>query len=249
MLKIIHLFNNFTCHHSLMKIAILDLDIAQAKSMCEILMRGYYQCHAFTSLPEFLKQFSNDAYHLLVVSLHNAEEERRIVKEVRTKIAAPLPILSITGTHDEDKIVGTLAAGANDYLLRPLRRGELATRVSVLLRHAYPTQIGGEKYTFGSYSFESRLDRVTISGKRVEMTKKEFELALLFFRSLGQPISRSTIIDSIWKGISPELSRTVDTHISRVRAKLKLTPEHGYRLSPVYGFGYRLDELKGRDAS
>lgn len=231
-----------------MKIAILDLDIAQAKSMCEILTRGRYQCHAFTSLPEFLKQFFIDAYHLLVVSLHNAEDKRRIVQEVRTKIAAPLPILGITGTHDEDQILGMLAAGADDYLLRPLRRGELATRVSVLLRQAYPAQIEGEKHTFGSYAFESRFDRVTISGKPVEMTKKEFELALLFFRSLGQPISRSTIIDSVWKGISPELSRTVDTHISRVRAKLKLNPEHGYRLSPVYGFGYRLDELKGRDA-
>lgn len=230
-----------------MKIAILDLDIAQAKSMCEILMRGYHQCHAFTSLREFSKQFFQDPYDVLVISLLDAEEEQRIVQEVRATIPRPLPILSITGSHDEDKIVATLAAGANDYLLRPVRRGDLITRVSVLVRQAYPTQVAGETIVFGPYSFESRLDRVTIAGRPVDMTKKEFELALLFFRNLGQPISRTTIIDTVWQRIAPELSRTIDTHVSRVRSKLKLTPENGYRLSPVYGYGYRLDALKTSD--
>jgi DNA-binding response OmpR family regulator len=247
MLKIIHLFTAHIYYCSTMKVAILDLDITQAKSMCEILARGYHQCHAFTSLPEFSKQFFHDPYDVLVVSLHDAEEERRIVQEIRAKIPAPLPILSITGSHDEDKIIGILAAGADDYLLRPVRRGDLITRVAVLLRQAYPTQVAGEKLTFGQYSFEPGIDRATIAGKLVELTKKEFELGLLFFRNLGQPISRATIIDSVWAGITPELSRTIDTHVSRVRSKLMLTPQNGFRLSPVYSFGYRLDALKTKD--
>jgi DNA-binding response OmpR family regulator len=243
MLKIIYLFQH-PCHCSAMKVAILDLDIAQAKSMCEILMRGYHECHAFTSLPEFSTQFFHDPYDVLVVNLQDVEEERRIVQEIRAKMPTPLPILSITGSHDEDKIVGILAAGANDYLLRPVRRGDLTTRVAVLLRQAYPTQVTGEKFTFGQYSFEPGIDRATIDGRPADLTKKEFDLGLLFFRNLGQPISRATIIDAVWKGVSPELSRTIDTHVSRVRSKLKLNPQNGFRLSPVYSFGYRLDTLK-----
>jgi DNA-binding response OmpR family regulator len=132
-------------------------------------------------------------------------------------------------------------------VLRPVRRGDLSTRVAVLLRQAYATQVTGEKLTFGQYSFEPGIDRATIAGKAVDLTKKEFEPGLLFFRNLGQPISRATIIDSVRKGITPALSRTVDTHMSRVRSKLELPLQNGFRLSPVYSFGYQLDALKTKD--
>ena len=166
--------------------------------------------------------------------------------ELRKEIA--VPILCITGSHDEDGLVASLDAGANDYLIRPIRRIELVTRVSVLLRRSYPFQMSGEELVFGPYSFKTGRDRVTLAGKPLDLTKKESELALLFFRNLGRPLSRATITDAVWKRNTPDLSRTVDTHISRIRNKLSLTPERGYRMSPVYGFGYRLDELKAHDA-
>ena len=229
-----------------MKIAVLDPDVIQAKSVCEILMQGLHECHVFTFSRDFLKRFRLDRYDLLVLSLQIAEKEANIVSQLRKEIS--VPILCVAGSQDEDRLVASLDAGVDDYLIRPIRRMDLMTRISVLLRQAYPTQMSGEQVTFGSYTFETRRDRVTVAGKPLDLTKKEFELALLFFRNLGRPLSRATITDAVWKRNTPNLSRTVDTHISRVRNKLELIPQRGYRLSPVYGFGYRLDELKAHDA-
>jgi DNA-binding response OmpR family regulator len=79
----------------------------------------------------------------------------------------------------------------------------------------------------------------------VELTQKEFELAAFLFRNVGRMLSRGHILESVW-GHGPELTtRTVDTHISRVRTKLELNPDHGWRLSAIYHFGYRLESLGG----
>ena len=229
-----------------MKIAVLDPDTVQAKSVCEILMHGLHECHSFTSKAEFSKQFRSAPYDLLVLSLQSTDREVNVVADLRKDMA--VPILCITGLHDEDGLIASLAAGANDYLICPIRRMELMTRVSVLLRQSYPSQMSGEEIVFGPYAFETGRDRVTMAGRPLDLTKKEFELALLFFRNLGRPLSRATITESVWRKNTPNLSRTVDTHISRVRNKLNLTPERGYRLSPIYSFGYRLDEIREHNA-
>jgi DNA-binding response OmpR family regulator len=82
-----------------------------------------------------------------------------------------------------------------------------------------------------------------LSGKPIELTQKEFDLALLFFRHLGRPLSRAFIHESVWSREVELISRTMDTHVSRVRNKLQLRPENGYRLAPVYSYGYRLEQV------
>ncbi|NCW86581.1 MAG: winged helix family transcriptional regulator [Oxalobacteraceae bacterium] len=69
---------------------------------------------------------------------------------------------------------------------------------------------------------------------------REFSLALLLFRHLGQPLSRATIHEAVWPKEAEFNSRSLDTHIARVRLKFALQPAHGYQLSPVYGYGYQL---------
>jgi len=135
-----------------------------------------------------------------------------------------------------------LAAGADDYIIKPVRRGELVTRVQALLRQAYPAYQASEQIRFGSYVFAVRMAKLTVAGKAVELTQKEFDLALLFFRHLGHPLSRATILEAIWPQDDQMASRTLDTHVSRVRSKLGLKPEQGFRLATVYSYGYRLDK-------
>jgi DNA-binding response OmpR family regulator len=149
----------------------------------------------------------------------------------------------MTSRSGEDDIVAGLAAGADDYMIKPLRRGELLARVQALLRRAYPSQNMVEQIQFGSYIFETRTARLLKDNVPIEVTQKEFELALLFFRNLGRPLSRAYILEAVWARDIELPSRTMDTHVSRVRTKLQLRPEFGFRLAPVYSYGYRLEQI------
>jgi DNA-binding response OmpR family regulator len=154
-----------------------------------------------------------------------------------------VPILVLAERTDENGIISAIEAGAADYLIKPLRLGELATRVQVLLKRVYPQQAAGEQIIFGPYLFETGTERVTKTGKAIDVTQKEFALALLFFRNLGRPLSRAYIQEAVWSNDPDLTSRTMDTHVSRVRNKLGLRPENGFRLAPVYGYGYELEQL------
>jgi DNA-binding response OmpR family regulator len=158
-------------------------------------------------------------------------------------LPANLPVLFMTSRSGEDDIVAGLAAGADDYMIKPIRRGELVARVQALLRRAYPSQSPVEQIQFGDYIFESRACRLTIASNPIDVTQKEFDLALLFFRNLGRPLSRAYILEAVWSRDVEIPSRTMDTHVSRVRSKLQLRPEHGFRLAPVYSYGYRLEQI------
>jgi DNA-binding response OmpR family regulator len=115
--------------------------------------------------------------------------------------------------------------------------------VQALLKRAYPAQGAVEAIHFDAYTFDTGSSRITKDGTAVMVTQKEFALALLFFHNLGRPLSRAYIQEAIWPRDADLPSRTMDTHVSRVRSKLELRPENGFRLAPVYGYGYRLEQL------
>ncbi|MBV0881469.1 response regulator transcription factor [Noviherbaspirillum sp. L7-7A] len=227
-----------------MRIAILDFHLSEAKSICEVLSSVGHECDPLTSSTDLLSLLHDQPYDALVIGLQHPEEQQDLVRAVRKQASAAMPILIITSSTSEDDIIATLDAGANDYMFRPTRRRDLITRVLVLLRRAYPSQIDNEKLEIGPYIFEPRRGRLIAMGKPVDVTRKEFDLALLFLRNLGRPLSRALILETVWAGHSQAISRTMDTHVSRVRNKLNLIPRYSYRLSPVYGYGYRLDEIK-----
>jgi DNA-binding response OmpR family regulator len=118
--------------------------------------------------------------------------------------------------------------------------------VQILLKRAYPQHAqhqNQQQIRFADYVFETPSHRIMHAGATIDVTQKEFELALLLFGNLGRPLSRAYIQDAIWSRDSELPSRTMDTHISRVRNKLQLKPEHGFRLTPVYGYGYQLEKV------
>jgi DNA-binding response OmpR family regulator len=185
-----------------------------------------------------------DSYDMLILDwqvddMGGAE----VVRRARERMPEQAPVLFFTSSSGEDDIVSGLAAGANDYMIMPLRRSELVARVQALLRRAYPSQNGAEQLQFGQYVFETRPGRLLMDGSVLDVTHKEFSLALLFFRNIGRPLSRAYIHETVWIRETAVPSRTMDTHVSRVRNKLQLKPENGFRLVPVYSYGYRLEKL------
>ena len=222
----------------------LDDDRSQTDLVCQVLASAGHICHPFLSGKEMLIQLRRESYDMLIIDwqvpdLSGAE----VLIWAREKLPPNLPVLFMTSRSGEDDIVAGLAAGADDYMIKPVRRGELVARVQALLRRAYPSQSPVEQIQFGDYVFEARTNRLTVTGSPIEVTQKEFDLALLFFRNLGRPLSRAYILEAVWSRDVEIPSRTMDTHVSRVRSKLQLRPENGFRLAPVYSYGYRLEQI------
>lgn len=229
-----------------MRIAVLDNDRSQSDLICQVLGSVGHTCHGYQTGRDVLQHLRKDSYDMLildwqVVDLGAAE----VLRRAREKLPDAAPVMFLTTSSGEDDIVAGLDAGADDYMIKPLRRGELVARVQALLRRAYPAQNGAEQLQFGQYLFETRPGRLLMDGSVLDVTQKEFALALLFFRNIGRPLSRAYIHEAVWVKESAVPSRTMDTHVSRVRNKLGLKPENGYRLVPVYSYGYRLEKLGG----
>lgn len=226
-----------------MRIAILDDDATILEFVCTVLSAAGHTCHPFESGKEIVHQLRRESYDLLILDWQVPDlSGTEVLHWTREKLSPTLPVLFMTGRSSEDDIIAGLAAGADDYMIKPIRRGELVARVNALLRRAYPAQTADEHLQFGPYKFELRAARLSFNDVAVEMTQKEFDLALLLFKNLGRPLSRAYILEAVWSRDIDVPSRTMDTHISRVRNKLAIRPENGYRLAPVYSYGYRLEQ-------
>jgi len=227
-----------------MRIAVLDNDRSQADLICQVLSSAGHACQSFDNAKELLAQLRKDNFDMLILDWQVADLSGvEVMRRAKEKLPANTPIMFLTSSSAEDDIVAGIGAGADDYMIKPLRRGELVARVQALLRRAYPAQNGAEQLQFGPYIFETRPGRLLMDGIVIEVTHKEFYLALLFFRNIGRPLSRAYIHEAVWIRETAVPSRTMDTHVSRVRNKLQLKPENGFRLVPVYSYGYRLEKL------
>jgi DNA-binding response OmpR family regulator len=229
-----------------MQIAVLAPDLAEAEWMCQILAPLHHACHPLQSDSALLRLIDQPMYDLLVLAGHEQGNGMNIVREMRHRHAS-LPILLVTSAGTENDIVAARAAGIDDYLVKPIRPAEFKLRIRVLLKQSHPEQDRVEPVCIGSYLFDRLSLHVGAGDEKIRLTQKEFDLALLFFRHLGRPLSRAFIREAIWAEEAEVPSRTVDTHVSRVRSKLRLHPENGFRLLPVYSFGYRLEKSGNRE--
>ena len=229
-----------------MRIAILDNDTAQAEQMYLWLRSPVDEQYRFDSLDAMLQRLRKGEVDLMVVHRPSAVDIQRL-KDAIDQRSPVVPLLLVTERSTVDAQTVLLNHPAVDYLLKPLRRTDLVTRVDVLKKRYYPASVQHEnRHVFGPYVFDSGADQVSLNGELIRMTEKEFRLALLFFRHLGKPLSRAFILESVWPENAEFSSRSMDTHVSRVRTKLGLQPERGFRLAPVYSYGYRLEQITVR---
>jgi DNA-binding response OmpR family regulator len=170
----------------------------------------------------------------------------QLLRWFREQLGSTIPVLFVTNRDAEEDIVTALQAGADDYMVKPVRRLELLARVEALLRRSRPRPVETARIESSPFVIDTNERTVQVNGARVELTDKEYELVVFLFRNLGRLISRGHMLESVW-GRNPEvISRTIDTHVSRVRSKLGLRPENGFRLTPVYNYGYRLERIGTR---
>ncbi|MBK3786912.1 response regulator transcription factor [Paraburkholderia aspalathi] len=231
-----------------MRIAVLDDDPAQTDLVCQTLSGAGHICHAYSGGRALVQQLRTQTFDLLVLDWNVPDlSGEEILHWVRRSLPGVLPVLFITSRSGEGDVTSILNAGADDYLIKPVSPDMLLARVGALLRRAHASSGSASRQEFGAYGFDLDARQVTVRGAEVALTQREFDLALLLFRHLGRPLSRLHIQEVVWQLATEIPSRTMDTHISMLRTKLALRPENGYRLTPIYGFGYRLERIGGED--
>ena len=227
-----------------MNIVLLDNESDRIESVTSALASAGHTCLQIANMDELPARLSHERCDMLIIDWQTTQGRGvGMVKSLRSELSPELPILLLTARGEEDDIAAALEAGADDYLLKPLRRAELVFRTLISLKRAYPESSRREQFEFGPYSFETMSGRLALDGQAIEVTHKEFALAFLLFRNLGRPLSRAYIMEAVWPNDAGLSSRTLDTHVSRVRNKLGLRPEQGFRLAPVYSYGYQLEQL------
>jgi DNA-binding response OmpR family regulator len=231
-------------YHPGMRIAILEDDPDQLALLQRWLVQDGHDVHGYKTGREAMMRATRESFDLFVLDWQVPDVSGvEVLQWVRNNVSQSVPILFVTVRDSEQDIVLALESGADDYMIKPARQHELLARVHALLRRAYPHE-DDKLLSFPPFDVDIKRGEIRRAGAKIELTPKEYELAVILFRNIGRLMSRGHLQESIW-GRSGELAtRTVDTHVSQVRKKLDLRAESGYRVVPVYNYGYRLEQCE-----
>lgn len=228
----------------MMRIAILEDQPEQAALLDSVLTKAGYDCHVFLAGGALIAAAGQTRFDLFVLDWEVPDVSGEAVLHwLRKTVPVPVPVIFVTGRCAEADIISALKNGADDYVTKPYLRGVLTARVEALLRRAYP-QKNVASLSFRQFELDPKISRLSLAGTPVHLTQREFDLALLLFQNLDTLLTRDQMLESVWgrRALSAG-SRTIDTHISRLRVKLDLRPDTGFVLTTVYKYGYRLEQV------
>jgi len=198
---------------------------------------------------EGLKTALDNKFELIILDLMlpglNGME---VCKQIREK-DTHTPILMLTAKSEElDKVLG-LEKGADDYLTKPFSIRELLARIKANIRRVkvdaeFQEEALDDAFEFGDLYIESQKRKVTLSGEKIELTPKEFDLLILFASSPGKTYSREALLEKVWGYQFDGYDHTVNSHINRLRNKIEKDPPNPTYLKTVWGVGYRFVELQ-----
>ncbi|MBN1504541.1 MAG: response regulator transcription factor [Candidatus Eisenbacteria bacterium] len=174
---------------------------------------------------------------LMLPGMDGFEVCRRLKKAGARTSSTPIIILTARG-EEVDRIVG-FELGADDYVVKPFSPRELVLRARAILRRRKQEEPAPDVLEAGKLAVDVARRRVTVSGKDVELTKLEFDLLATLLRRRGRVQTRETLSADVWDMSSDVATRTIDTHIKRLRQKLG---KAGAQIETVRGLGYRFSE-------
>jgi two-component system alkaline phosphatase synthesis response regulator PhoP len=149
-----------------------------------------------------------------------------------------IPVIMLTARGEEaDRVLG-LELGADDYVAKPFSLRELLARVRAVLRRPGP-RLKLEEFAFGDVRLHLRARQAFKAGTEVRLTRKEFDLLRYLLEHRGEVVTRDRLLDEVWGYDQYPTTRTVDTHILRLRQKFEKDPEHPVFILTVHGQGYR----------
>ncbi|WP_417445426.1 winged helix-turn-helix transcriptional regulator [Kangiella sp.] len=212
-----------------------------------VLKDAGYQCYVGIDRKHLLKQLEAEEFDLLIIEWRNDDTTVWMLEQVREFLQWHGPILFIADKDDEEGLHQACAHHRDNFLTRPIQPNTLLSCANKLVQNARYT-MHQDCFEFGPYQVSLGLKEISLKGKPINLTSKEFELGALFLRNPGRLYSRKFLLKKIW-GIDCDIStRTVDAHISSLRKKLNIKGDGLYRIKTVYQHGYRLELLEETEA-
>lgn len=224
-----------------MRVAALHDDSTQHDISLAAVSALGHACLRFESSVALLRALRRESFDLLLIDwLMPDFSGLEVLRWARVQLKERVPVLFVTEARNEADVIEGLAAGADDFMVKPVSTNELEARINALLRRSCHHHHVAD-LVFGRYALDPATRHVAIGETRVLLKQKEFDLALFLFQNLGRLLSRQHLLQAVW-GIDAKVnSRSLDTHASRVRTKLMLKPHNGFNLAAIYGVGYRLE--------
>jgi len=241
------------------RIGLLEDDSSQIELITLWASEAGDQLQSYTTGESFREAFNREDFDLLVLDWHLPDttgiEELDWLRGVK---ASNTPVIFITSRDSEESVVEALDHGADDYMVKPVKKEITLARIKALQRRNRPAELTSGSVNkvqnkvestpdqpagidvFVPYEINNSEHTIAVNGEVVKLTNKEFELAAYLFRNAGCLVSRDYLLEHIWGTRADLNTRTVDTHISRIRSKLGINPALGWQLSSIYQRGYRL---------
>lgn len=223
------------------RILIVEDDKHISKLVKYNLEKAGFECTVATTGEKALEILDKEPVDLIILDIMlpkmDGFQTCKQIKQER-KLSA-LPIIMLTAKSEEvDRVVG-FELGADDYVVKPFSPRELVLRVKAILRRKKPPEVSQDILGAGRLIVDTIRHKVTVDKKEIELTPMEFKLLVTLMQRKGKVQSRDRLLDDVWDIAADVTTRTVDTHIKRLRQKLG---KAGKFIETVRGFGYRFSD-------
>jgi DNA-binding response OmpR family regulator len=225
-----------------MNIWLLEDDPAQAELLTTWLTGADHAVRHFSQGNDIIAALAGNSHEFDLIILDWELPDTtgvEVLNEIRHTVSWHVPVLFVTQREAEADIVNALASGADDYMVKQISSAEFLARVQALGRRLASQELDFE---VGPYLFKPQSQTIMLNGESCDLTAKDFDLAWYLFRHIGRLLSREQLLRDVW-GVSGLNTRTVDVHVSRIRKRMNINPEQGFRIKTIYQHGYRLEQL------
>ncbi|GAA3886332.1 response regulator transcription factor [Saccharothrix violaceirubra] len=216
-----------------MRVLLVEDDDGVADALVAALSGGGHRPHRVRRGADALLSHHDHDLVLLDLGLPDADG-LDVLRKIRR--VSPVPVVVLTARGDERSVVRGLRLGADDYLVKPVRLGELLARMDAVLRRSRPPDEAEAVVRVGDVEIDLAGRRVTAGGAEVGVTTKEFDILAALARRAGTAVSRQQVMDEVWGDAYLAVSRSLDVHLAGLRAKLARPG----LVTTIRGFGYRL---------
>ncbi len=226
------------------KIALLDDDADDQELLGTLLEAAGHTVSIFGTAQALLRALRQDSFDALLIDWNLPDMSGlEVIEKIRTELLLDVPIIMITARDTDQETVAGLRAGADDFVSKPAQRDVLLARLEAVSRRKTGAIASVGASRIGDFEIDVSRRTMFRRGELLQLTDREFKLALTLLRHVGQAVSRDYLHSAVWGRTVSLESRTLDVHMSRIRNKLGWSPEFGWRLVTVYGYGYRLETM------